>query len=158
MLLRDTSASPPASASRTPSLSSASTQPTRVPPPSALSGGARATTARVGSSSYADAVVPLLTDRDACTSSTRFVLDARYSDAHFVIGPTTPQASVTTTATVRLDGRAREIVTLGADERKAIRLDVTGVRTMTVDLHSTSCSPNDETPPVALVDDVLTTR
>ena len=75
----------------------------------ALSGGARTASVRVGGSSYDDAVVPLLTDRQACTAAAQFALDRRYDEVAFTVGATDAQPGGTnmqpegtTTVTVRV--------------------------------------------------------
>ena len=164
LLLRDSSSSHSAAPSPSSSTSSRSTQPRDVPLSGALSGGARTASVRVGGSSYDDAVVPLLTDRQACTAAAQFALDRRYDEVAFTVGATDAQpggtnmqAEGTTTVTVRVDGSAKQTVTLGGKQAKTLRVPVSGARTLSVDTDSIGCSPALDTAPVALVAGTLRT-
>lgn len=168
LLLRDSSSShsaaPAPSSSTSTSTSSRSAQPRDVPLSGALSGGARTASVRVGGSSYDDAVVPLLTDRQACTAAAQFALDRRYDEVAFTVGATDAQPGGTnmqpegtTTVTVRVDGSAKQTVTLGGKQAKTLRVPVSGARTLSVDTDSIGCSPALDTAPVALVAGTLRT-
>ncbi|WP_288756542.1 serine/threonine-protein kinase [uncultured Dermacoccus sp.] len=164
LLLRDSSSSHSAAPAPSSSTSSRSTQPRDVPLSGALSGGARTASVRVGGSSYDDAVVPLLTDRQACTAAAQFALDRRYDEVAFTVGATDAQPGVTnmqpegtTTVTVRVDGSAKQTVTLGGKQAKTLRVPVSGARTLNVDTDSIGCSPALDTAPVALVAGTLRT-
>ncbi|WP_144694377.1 serine/threonine-protein kinase [Dermacoccus nishinomiyaensis] len=158
LLLRDSSSSHGAAPAPSSSTSSRSAQPRDVPLSGALSGGARTASVRVGGSSYDDAVVPLLTDRQACTAAAQFALDRRYDEVAFTVGATDAQPGGTnmqpegtTTVTVRVDGSAKQTVTLGGKQAKTLRVPVSGARTLSVDTDSIGCSPALDTAPVALV-------
>lgn len=164
LLLRDSSSSRSAAPAPSSSTSSRSTQPRDVPLSGALSGGARTASVRVGGSSYDDAVVPLLTDRQACTAAAQFALDRRYDEVAFTVGATDAQPGGTnmqpegtTTVTVRVDGSAKQTVTLGGKQAKTLRVPVSGARTLNVDTDSIGCSPALDTAPVALVAGTLRT-
>lgn len=164
LLLRDSSSSHSAAPAPSSSTSSRSTQPRDVPLSGALSGGARTASVRVGGSSYDDAVVPLLTDRQACTAAAQFALDRRYDEVAFTVGATDAQPGGTnmqpegtTTVTVRVDGSAKQTVTLGGKQAKTLRVPVSGARTLNVDTDSIGCSPALDTAPVALVAGTLRT-
>ena len=164
LLLRDSSSSHSAAPAPSSSTSSRSTQPRDVPLSGALSGGARTASVRVGGSSYDDAVVPLLTDRQACTAAAQFALDRRYDEVAFTVGATDAQPGGTnmqpegtTTVTVRVDGSAKQTVTLGGKQAKTLRVPVSGARTLSVDTDSIGCSPALDTAPVALVAGTLRT-
>ncbi|MGW3797482.1 serine/threonine-protein kinase [Dermacoccus nishinomiyaensis] len=164
LLLRDSSSSHGAAPAPSSSTSSRSAQPRDVPLSGALSGGARTASVRVGGSSYDDAVVPLLTDRQACTAAAQFALDRRYDEVAFTVGATDAQpggtnmqAEGTTTVTVRVDGSAKQTVTLGGKQAKTLRVPVSGARTLSVDTDSIGCSPALDTAPVALVAGTLRT-
>ena len=164
LLLRDSSSSHSAAPAPSSSTSNRSTQPRDVPLSGALSGGARTASVRVGGSSYDDAVVPLLTDRQACTAAAQFALDRRYDEVAFTVGATDAQPGGTnmqpegtTTVTVRVDGSAKQTVTLGGKQAKILRVPVSGARTLSVDTDSIGCSPALDTAPVALVAGTLRT-
>lgn len=164
LLLRDSSSSHSAAPAPSSSTSSRSTQPRDVPLSGALSGGARTASVRVGGSSYDDAVVPLLTDRQACTAAAQFALDRRYDEVAFTVGATDAQPGGTnmqpegtTTVTVRVDGSAKQTVTLGGKQAKTLRVPVSGARTLSVDTDSIGCSPALDTAPVTLVAGTLRT-
>lgn len=164
LLLRDSSSSHSAATAPSSSTSNRSTQPRDVPLSGALSGGARTASVRVGGSSYDDAVVPLLTDRQACTAAAQFALDRRYDEVAFTVGATDAQPGGTnmqpegtTTVTVRVDGSAKQTVTLGGKQAKILRVPVSGARTLSVDTDSIGCSPALDTAPVALVAGTLRT-
>ena len=164
LLLRDSSSSHGAAPAPSSSTSSRSAQPRDVPLSGALSGGARTASVRVGGSSYDDAVVPLLTDRQACTAAAQFALDRRYDEVAFTVGATDAQPGGTnmqpegtTTVTVRVDGSAKQTVTLGGKQAKTLRVPVSGARTLNVDTDSIGCSPALDTAPVALVAGTLRT-
>ncbi|TJZ95003.1 serine/threonine protein kinase [Dermacoccus nishinomiyaensis] len=164
LLLRDSSSSHSAAPAPSSSTSSRSAQPRDVPLSGALSGGARTASVRVGGSSYDDAVVPLLTDRQACTAAAQFALDRRYDEVAFTVGATDAQPGGTnmqpegtTTVTVRVDGSAKQTVTLGGKQAKTLRVPVSGARTLNVDTDSIGCSPALDTAPVALVAGTLRT-
>ena len=164
LLLRDSSSSHGAAPAPSSSTSSRSAQPRDVPLSGALSGGARTASVRVGGSSYEDAVVPLLTDRQACTAAAQFALDRRYDEVAFTVGATDAQPGGTnmqpegtTTVTVRVDGSAKQTVTLGGKQAKTLRVPVSGARTLSVDTDSIGCSPALDTAPVALVAGTLRT-
>lgn len=164
LLLRDSSSSHSAAPAPSSSTSSRSAQPRDVPLSGALSGGARTASVRVGGSSYDDAVVPLLTDRQACTAAAQFALDRRYDEVAFTVGATDAQPGGTnmqpegtTTVTVRVDGSAKQTVTLGGKQAKTLRVPVSGARTLSVDTDSIGCSPALDTAPVALVAGTLRT-
>ena len=164
LLLRDSSSSHSAAPAPSSSTSSHSAQPRDVPLSGALSGGARTASVRVGGSSYDDAVVPLLTDRQACTAAAQFALDRRYDEVAFTVGATDAQPGGTnmqpegtTTVTVRVDGSAKQTVTLGGKQAKTLRVPVSGARTLSVDTDSIGCSPALDTAPVALVAGTLRT-
>ena len=164
LLLRDSSSSHGAAPAPSSSTSSRSAQPRDVPLSGALSGGARTASVRVGGSSYDDAVVPLLTDRQACTAAAQFALDRRYDEVAFTVGATDAQPGGTnmqpegtTTVTVRVDGSAKQTVTLGGKQAKTLRVPVSGARTLSVDTDSIGCSPALDTAPVALVAGTLRT-
>ena len=164
LLLRDSSSSHGAAPAPSSSTSSRSAQPRDVPLSGALSGGARTASVRVGGSSYDDAVVPLLTDRQACTAAAQFALDRRYDEVEFTVGATDAQPGGTnmqpegtTTVTVRVDGSAKQTVTLGGKQAKTLRVPVSGARTLNVDTGSIGCSPALDTAPVALVAGTLRT-
>lgn len=164
LLLRDSSSSHRAAPAPSSSTSSRSAQPRDVPLSGALSGGARTASVRVGGSSYDDAVVPLLTDRQACTAAAQFALDRRYDEVAFTVGATDAQPGGTnmqpegtTTVTVRVDGSAKQTVTLGGKQAKTLRVPVSGARTLSVDTDSIGCSPALDTAPVALVAGTLRT-
>ena len=164
LLLRDSSSSHGAAPAPSSSTSSRSAQPRDVPLSGALSGGARTASVRVGGSSYDDAVAPLLTDRQACTAAAQFALDRRYDEVAFTVGATDAQPGGTnmqpegtTTVTVRVDGSAKQTVTLGGKQAKTLRVPVSGARTLNVDTDSIGCSPALDTAPVALVAGTLRT-
>ena len=164
LLLRDSSSSHGAAPAPSSSTSSRSAQPRDVPLSGALSGGARTASVRVGGSSYDDAVVPLLTDRQACTAAAQFALDRRYDEVAFTVGATDAQPGGTnmqpegtTTVTVRVDGSAKQTVTLGGKQAKTLRVPVSGARTLSVDTDSIGCSPALDTAPVTLVAGTLRT-
>ena len=164
LLLRDSSSSHRAAPAPSSSTSSRSAQPRDVPLSGALSGGARTASVRVGGSSYDDAVVPLLTDRQACTAAAQFALDRRYDEVAFTVGATDAQPGGTnmqpegtTTVTVRVDGSAKQTVALGGKQAKTLRVPVSGARTLSVDTDSIGCSPALDTAPVALVAGTLRT-
>lgn len=164
LLLRDSSSSHGAAPAPSSSASSRSAQPRDVPLSGALSGGARTASVRVGGSSYDDAVAPLLTDRQACTAAAQFALDRRYDEVAFTVGATDAQPGGTnmqpegtTTVTVRVDGSAKQTVTLGGKQAKTLRVPVSGARTLNVDTDSIGCSPALDTAPVALVAGTLRT-
>lgn len=164
LLLRDSSSSHSAAPAPSSSTSSRSAQPRDAPLSGALSGGARTASVRVGGSSYDDAVVPLLTDRQACTAAAQFALDRRYDEVAFTVGATDAQPGGTnmqpegtTTVTVRVDGSAKQTVTLGGKQAKTLRVPVSGARTLSVDTDSIGCSPALDTAPVALVAGTLRT-
>ncbi|MCT1986424.1 serine/threonine protein kinase [Dermacoccus abyssi] len=147
LLLRDTGSEQTKSKpSTTTSSSTTRAQPTVVPLSSRLAGSeAEKNSATIDGRDFDDAVVARDLTPPTCTRPVRFTLDGEFTQMELLAGfNARPNPSGDTGAVVvRLDGDTKQTVNFSSEKAKALSLDVTGVRSLVLELRAQRCSPQD---------------
>lgn len=154
LLLRDAGDAAPSSRATTtsaavPSTAAPSSTSSKQPSPSeaalrsALSSGdAEKMSAVIGGRRFDDAVVTRRLTPPLCTSTVSFALDGRFTRFTAVAGYD-ESASASDTAgeiVARLDGDSRRTASFTAERPAQLNFDVTGVRTLTLEMSAADCS------------------